>query len=170
MARYRSFIAWYCKRFGLLIAGDWVTPAYLFKFRLVNFAATVCGYFTQEHPTTQRESELKRITPLLVKRMFRRHLQPCWTDLTSTFDRLLADPSPFLYHTTPLFRIIRKTNLVLLKENLADRTENREFHGAPIYSPADSPPLPGEAAQKRVHISTASPQSPSQQKVLKKRR
>jgi hypothetical protein len=107
--------------------------------------------------------------------MFRRHIQTCWTDLIPAFDNLLGNPSPFLYHTTPLFRIVRKMDLVLLQEGLTGCTEDRDFHGAPILSLADSPPLTDEAtaeiaAQKRVHIPTASPQSPSQQKVVKRRK
>ena len=175
MTRYRSLIAWYCKNFGLLIDGTWINPTYLFKLRLISFAATVCQYFAQEHATTQQQSQLKGITPLLVKKMFRRHIQMCWTDLLPAFERLLTDPSHFLYHTSPPFRIVRKTDLHLLQENLADRTEDRDFAGAPIYPPADNPPVPRKdaaqiAAEKRGHIPTGSPNSPSQQKVNKRRK
>jgi hypothetical protein len=109
MTRYRAFIQWFSKKFGLLIDGTWLNPTYLFKSRLVSFAATVCGYFAKKHATTQRQSRLVGITPFQVKKMFRRHIQICWPDLLPAFDHLLTKLSSFLYYIGPPIRIIRKT-------------------------------------------------------------
>ena len=175
MTRYRAFIKWFGRKFGLLIEGTWVTPSYLFKHCLVSFAAAVCVYFANEHSTTQHQSKLKGISPFLVKRHFRRQIQLCWPDLQPIFDHLLAQPSPFLYYTGPSIRIIRKTELNLLAENLTGKIPDNTYSAAPIYLPVQAPPsirsqTPDPPAPKRPHNPTASATSPSQQKITKRRK
>jgi hypothetical protein len=172
MTRYRTFIRWYCRKFGLLIDGNWIVPSYLFKHRLISFAATTCVYFANEHATTQKESQLKGITPSLVKGHFRRHIKLCWPDLDPLFEHLLHHPSSFLYYTGPPIRVIRKTELVLLQENLTDKIEDNDYSCAPIYLPAPtaSEEAPEHSAPKRAHIPSASATSPSQKNMGKHRK
>jgi hypothetical protein len=175
MARYRLFVRWFSKKFGLLMDSKWINPMYLFKRRLASFGASVCVYFTEQHPTTQRQSRLVGITPLRVKKMFRQHIQKCWTDLLPIFDDLLNTPSAFLYHTGPSIRIVRKTNIDLLAANVVEKPEDIDYARAPISRPPPpvmSPPTQSTppAAQKRGHISTGSPMSPSSSKVTKRRK
>jgi hypothetical protein len=174
MTRYRAFIRWFCRKFGLLIEGTWVVASYLFKHRLISFAATTCVYFANEHSTTQRESRLKGITPSLVKGYFRRHIKLCWPDLEPLFEHLLDHPSCFLYYTGPSIRVIRKTELNLLQENLTDKIEDEDYSPAPIYLPAQPAPTAGEEAPehpapKRAHNPSASATSPSE-KMGKRRK
>lgn len=175
MTRYRTFGRWFSRNFGLLIEGTWVAASYLFKRRLISFAATTCVYFAKEHSTTQRQSELKGITPSLVKSHFRRHIRLCWPDLLPLFEHLLDNPSSFLYHTGPSIRVFRKTELNLLNENLADKTEEKDYSPAPISLPVEPAPtasqhIPEHPAPKRAHIPSALPTSPSQQKISKRRK
>ena len=48
MTRYRLFIRWYTQNFALLIQKDWISPSYLFKKRLVDFASTVLLYVREQ--------------------------------------------------------------------------------------------------------------------------
>jgi len=175
MSRYRLFVRWFSKKFGLLMDGKWVNPTYLFKRRLASFGASVCAYFTDEHPNTQRQSRLAGISPLRVKKMFRQHIQKCWTDLIPIFDHLLTEPSAFLYHTGPTIRIVRKTDLDLLAANVIGKTEDIDFACVPIFLPAPVTPTTTQitaapAAQKRKHIPTGSPVSSSSKKVTKRKK
>jgi hypothetical protein len=177
ITRYRTFIRWFGKKFGLLIDGNWITPSYLFKHRLISFAATVCVYFAKEAPNTQRQSELQGMSPSLVKRHFRHHIQICWPDLLAAFEHLLDvdGSSIYLYYTGPPIRLIRKTELNLLKENLVDKLELSQYSKAPIYRPVEVPPSVDEQAaqppaEKRSYLPTGSATSPSQQKVAKRTR
>lgn len=182
MARYRSFIRWFSQTFGLLMDGHWINPTYLFKRRLVSFAASVCVYFAMEHSTTQRQSHLAGINPARVKKMFRQHLQKCWPDLIPTFNILLDSPSSFLYHTGPTVRIVRKTHLHLLAANLVGKREDIDYARAPIYptvsatatttqpTATTSQPTAAPGAQKRGHIPTGSATSPSSMKVSKRKK
>ena len=174
MARYRLFIRWFSKTFGLLMDSKWINPTYLFKRRLASFGASVCVYFAEQHSTTQRQSRLAGISPLRVKKMFRQHIQKCWTDLLPIFDHLLNAPSAFLYHTGPRFHVVRKTNIDLLAANVVDKMEDTDYSRAPIFlSPTVLPlstPSTVPAAQKRGHISTGSPMSPSSSKVTKRKK
>jgi hypothetical protein len=153
----------------------WICPSYLFKRRLVSFAASVCAYFTDEHLNTQRQSCLPGISPMQVNKMFRQHLQRCWPDLIPVFDQLLASPSAFLYHTGPTIRIVRKTDLQLLAANLLGKAPDMDYARARIFLPAPEPPTITEpptapAAHKRSHIATGSATSPSSKHVTKRKK
>jgi hypothetical protein len=174
-ARYHYFIRWYSRKFGLLMDNKWISPSYLFKRRLVSYAASVCAYFTDEHANTQHQSRLHGITPLLVKKTFRHHLQKSWPDLIPIFDDLLISPSAFLYHTGPTIRIVRKTDLHLFAANLLHRPEDKDYARAPIFPKATEPPTMTEppvapAAQKRGHVVTGSATSPSSKHVGKRQK
>jgi hypothetical protein len=175
MARYRLFIRWYCKKFGLLMDNTWICPSYLFKRRLVSFGASVCAYFIDEHSTTQRQSRLAGISPMQVTKMFRQHLQRCWPDLIPVFHQLLASPSAFLYHTGPTVRIVRRTDLHLFAANLVGKTPDVDYARAPIFLPALEPattpePPAAPAAHKRGHIATGSAMSPSSKHIAKRKK
>jgi hypothetical protein len=172
MARYRSFMRWFSKTFGLLMDGHWINPSYIFKRRLVAFAASVCAYYGMENPTTKR---LDGINSIRVKKMFCQHLQKCWGDLIPTYDMYLAAPSAFLYHTGPPIRIVRKTHLHLLAANVLGKTEDIDYARVPIYptvavaaTPTQPPAAPG--APKRAHIPSGSQTSPSSMKVTKRKK
>ena len=176
MSQYHLFIRWFSKKFGLLMDGKWINPTYmyLFKRRLASFGASVCVYFEEQHSTIQRQSRLPGITPFHVRKMFRQHIQKCWTDLLPIFDHLFETPSAFLYHTGPSIRVVRKTDIDLLAANVVGKTEDIDYARAPIYLPAPVPPTLNQAtapaAQKRSHISTGSPMSPSASKVTKRKK
>lgn len=177
MTRYRTFITWFSDRYGLIIDGSWVNPSYLFKRRLICFAATLLDYFTREHLTVQQYDKLKGINPDAVKRVVRHHIQTSWADLLPAFDKLVHEPSSFLYHNGPPIRIIRKTPFRLAEENLMDRTEALDFDSTPLYNTAQEDLLPEYPAEKRSHFVTSDtrtvvspPSSPSQQKVVKRRK
>jgi hypothetical protein len=175
MARYRLFIKWFSKKFGLLMDGHWINPTYLFKRRLASFGASVCVYFAEEHSNTQRESYFAGMSAIRVKKKFRQHIQKCWTDLTPIFDTMIAGPSAFLYHTGPPLRVIRKTGLDLLAANVLGKKEDRDYARASIYPPISVAPTTTQAsaataAPKRGHIPTGSVTSPSSKQVTKRRR
>jgi hypothetical protein len=174
MARYRYFIRWFSKKFGLLMDNKWICPSYLFKRRLASFGASVCAYFTDQHATTQRQSRLPGITPLQVKKMFRQHIQRCWADLIPIFDKLLVSPSAFLYHTGPTIRIVRKTEIHLVAANLVGRMQDVDYDRAPIFPTPEPPTItettPAPAAPKRGHIPTGSASSPSSKQVPKRKK
>jgi hypothetical protein len=174
MARYHLFIRWFSKKFGLLMDSKWINPTYLFKRRLASFGASVCQYFAEQHSTMQRQSHFAGITPLRVKKIFRQHIQKCWTDLLPIFDHLLESPSAFLYHTGPSIRIVKKTNIDLLAANVVGMTEDMDYARAPIFLPAPPLPTPTQAtvpaAHKRAHVPTGSPMSPSSSKVIKRKK
>jgi hypothetical protein len=84
-----------------------------------------------------------------------------------------------LSYTGPAFRIFRTTHFRLEEEGLLNNpliTESRDFEPAPIYLlPATTGDLvPDHPGQKRmqsdIQSTVSPPSSPSQQKVIKKRK
>ena len=49
MTHYRTLITWFSNRYGVIIAGSWVNPSYLFKRQLISFGASL-GDTTSRHP------------------------------------------------------------------------------------------------------------------------
>jgi hypothetical protein len=180
ITHYRTLIHWFADRYGLLMNETWLDATYIFKHRLIDFAATLCDYFTKQHPTIQRESRLDGITPVKVRRTIFNHLQVSWPDLLPAFHRLTKLPSPFLYYTGPAFRIIRKTPFRLESENLSNRMQELDYEPFPIYVASETPQEELQAnipAEKRTHFATAStrsavspPSSPSQKRDVKRRK
>jgi hypothetical protein len=174
MTHYREFMRWFSRNYGLLIDDAWTSAMYLFKRRLISFGATVTNYFAREHATTQRQDRMQSITPATVAKKFRRHIEKCYLDVLPAFDKLLTKSSSFLCYIGPPIRIIPKTEIRLFQEKLSGCIEDKDYPGAPIYLPADPipdpAPLPDPAALKRAHVPTSGPSSPSQEKVVKRRR
>jgi hypothetical protein len=172
MTHYRTLIAWFSNRYGVIIAGSWVNPSYLFKRQLISFGASLGDYFTRKHSTVQQHDKMVGITPVGVKRVIRHHIQTSWANLLPAFDQLVDKPSQFLHYTGPAFRIIRKTPFRLAEENLLDCTEDLDFDAAPIYLASQAPSnalIPDHPAEKRSTV-VSPPSSPSRRKVLKKRK
>jgi hypothetical protein len=170
MAHYRTLVRWFGRNYGLLIDDSWVNGTYIFKRRLISFAASVGAYFDHQHSITQRQDPLKGITLAKVKQLLRRNIELNWTDLLPGFDSLT--PSHFLYHISHPFCLIRKTPLNLLKEKLMDCREDRQYAGAPIYLSVSAapPPVPDHPGEKRVHNPASPVTSLSQKKVAKRRK
>ena len=171
MTLYRRFISWFSDTYSLRFGDTWVNPSYLFKHRLISFAASVDGYFSRQHENVQQQDKLKGITPAAVRKVLRHHLDMAWTDLVPGFERLLQDPPLFLYWRGPDFRIIRKTPFRLLAEGLLDTIEVIELDSNPIY--IEAPQLvPDRPAQKRTNTDrmASPPSSPSERKVVKRRK
>lgn len=171
MSHYRTLIHWFADRYGVLMNNTWLDASYIFKHCLINFAATLCDYFTKQHPTIQRESRLDGITPAKVRRTVCNHLQVSWPDLVPAFYNLSKSPSPFLYYTGPAFRIIRKTPFRLEQENLLHRMQELDYEASPIYVALEtSQDLQVEhPAEKRTHA-VSPPLSPSDRRVMKRRK
>ena len=172
MTHYRTLIHWFADRYGLLMNDTWLDASYIFKRRLVDFAATLCNYFTKKHPTIQRESKLDGITPAKVRRTISNHLQISWPDLLPAFYNLSKSPSPFLYYTGPAFRIIRKTPFRLEQEKLLTRKQDLDYDAFPIYVALETSQEELQAehpAEKRTH-GVSPPSSPSDQRVIKRRK
>ena len=180
MTHYRTLIHWFADRYGLLMNNTWLDATYIFKRRLIDFAATLCHYFSKQHSTVQRESRLDGITPSKVRRTISNHLQISWPAILPAFYRLSKSPSPFLYYTSPAFRIIRKTPFRLEQENLSNRMQELDYEAFPIYVAIEPPQEALQAkhpAEKRTHVAMSSmqpavlsPPSPSDQRVVKRRK
>jgi hypothetical protein len=177
MTRYQTFITWFSDCYGLLIDGHWVNPAYLFRHRLICFAASLCDYFARQHQIVQEVDELEGITPGGVKRVILNHIQTSWTDLVPAFEQLFNQPPPFLYHVGPTFHIFKKTAFQLENKGLVDSIESLDIDSTSIYVLPQNQLVPAHPAEKRSHCATFSmhtgfspPSSPSQRKAVKRRK
>jgi hypothetical protein len=175
MTRYRTFISWFSKRYGLLIDGVWLNPSYLFKRRLISFGSTLGKYFSLEHSYVQPLDRIHGITPSGVKKMIRRHIEHFWCDLLPSFDQLTTDPSPVLYYVGPPIKIIEKTPESLAQASLLGCREQIDYQNAPIYLMLEAarnavPPSVIQSAKKREHVPTSPTNSPSTSKTVKRRK
>jgi hypothetical protein len=182
MTHYRTLIAWFSNRYGLRIGDAWVNPAYLFKRELISFGATLGAYFAKSHRIVQRHDKLNGISPLKVHKTIQHHIQTSWADLVPAFDKLVANPPSLLSYTGPAFRIFRTTHFRLEEEGLLNNaliTESHDYDPAPIYVLPETTGglLTDQFGQKRTRVvasenqsAVSPPSSPSQKKVIKRRK
>jgi hypothetical protein len=106
MTRYRRFITWYQERFFVVIENEWINPSYLFSRRMVDFAATLVRYVTEQ----EKDFHLGALTPHTltqgsITRHLLNHFREGWSELTETFLEVKKYPSPHLYYDGPTIRI-----------------------------------------------------------------
>jgi hypothetical protein len=152
MTRYQTFLTWFSDCYGLLIDGHWVNLAYLFRCRLICFAASLCDYFARQHQIVQEVDEMEGITPGGVKRVILNHIE-----------------------TT--FHIFKKTAFQLENKGLVDSIESLDIDSTSIYVLPQNQLVPAHPAEKRSHFATFSmhtgfspPSSPPQRKAVKRRK
>jgi hypothetical protein len=107
ISRYHTFIGWYSQNFCLIMQGQWFNPGYLFRRRLVDFAASVCNYFHSEYKQMDKEDRVKGLTPAHLSNVILDHLQTNWLAMEPAIKAAFHQPSPFLYYTSPSFTLVR---------------------------------------------------------------
>ena len=131
--RYRRFIAWFGHRFYLVINKEWLNPQYLFKRRLIDFAATMVLYVQEQMGDTHLAEVPKHtLTDKRIHAYMEMHLTTAYPDVIPAFNAACESPSRRLYYSGPTIELRRKDkNYHLLVKSLQYR-EDHDFSGGPV--------------------------------------
>jgi hypothetical protein len=132
--RYRRFITWFSSRFYLFIEGEHVQGHYIFKRRLVDFAASVVRYVAAQQFDTHK-AEMIGPHNLSVKRIthhVKTHFLSGWPELIPPFVEALPSASSRLYYTGPDIKLLRRTPQLRKQLKALQIQVNLDFTGAPL--------------------------------------
>jgi hypothetical protein len=167
--RYRLFIRWFSYRFLLVIGGEFVKAQYIFKRRLVDFAATLVRYVKEQQFDTHKASvPPHHLTPRRMAMYIRTHLLSGWSELIPAFETAMPSASPRLYYTGQAIKL-RQVDRQQLKALRIK--EIHDFSGDPLsgnplvlalstsLSAPQVPPSAEESAVEEEQEDTSSPLS-----------
>ena len=96
MTRYRLFMRWYARNYAVVIDKEWVNATYVFKKRLVDFAATVLLYVTEQEHLALKVDTDHHLTPSTMKKHLTKHITSHWRDLVPYWQLQQGRASSFL--------------------------------------------------------------------------
>jgi len=174
--RFRLFVRWFADKYCLLAGSEWINANYLFRRRLVDFAATISLYL-QEHLEATRVAELpfNTINPVIFVKLVISHFSESWPELVLPFQQAMQNASRRLYYDGPEFTLLRLTDNTLKELRSLGFTESSDFSGLPLVAKEPNPgppPPPKTPPPKRDRPSPMSTpnKSPSTSRPLKRSR
>ena len=109
ITRYRLFIRWYARRFSVVIGKEWVNATYVFKKRLVDFAASVLLYVTEQQPFSLRIFPDHKLTPGAMRKLLTKHFSTHWREMLPYWQLQQTKASIFLSDPFPGVTIVERT-------------------------------------------------------------
>jgi hypothetical protein len=135
--RYRRFIAWYQERYVLVIENELINPSYLFRRRLVDFAASIVLYAReQESDFFKSPVGTRGVAETIITRNILAHFSDAWAELSEVFLEVKKNPSPRLYYHGPEFKIIARQSDWREQFTALLFVEQDECSSAPLRHPA----------------------------------
>jgi hypothetical protein len=172
--RFRMFVRWFGDSYCLLAGSMWINGNYIFRRRLVDFAATICLY-TQEHQEERRAANLSYHgpSPGLFRKLVTSHFAESWPELVAPFQLAVENASRRLYYDGPEFLVVPLTKEALIELRSLGYTEELDFSLNPLTTVRADPSLPQPPKtppSKRDHPSAASSpnKSPSSSRPTKR--
>lgn len=128
--RYRIFMRWFSHEHIVFVNKTWVTASYIFKRRLIDFAATVLHYKRVHH---DEGSGVAGFTAKALQRRLHQHFVKYWPELLPAFLAAIEKPSPFMYWTGPKISILPRTQVVVQQLGTVGMKEHSDLSDVPIY-------------------------------------
>lgn len=171
--RFRLFIRWYSDKYCLLTGTEWINAQYLFRRRLVDFAATVHRYL-HEHMEATRVAQLsfQGPNPVVFSKIIISHFSESWPELVLPFEEAIKNAGPNLYYDGPAFTLMEMTEERMIELTSLGYTESADFSRAPLRVQQGPLPPPRTPPPKRNRPSPESTpnKSPSTSRPAKRNR
>jgi hypothetical protein len=156
ITRYRMFMRWYALKFSVVIGKEWVNAWYVFKKRLVDFAATVLLYVSEQEPLALKITGDHELTARAMRKHLTKHFSLSWRELMPYWRSQQGKASIFLSDSFSDMRIVERTDQRRRQFAALGMTFKSEFSGARIYGSLGQGTPSSAPAGSRPHIPLAS--------------
>ena len=107
--RYRQLVKWFSSRYVLVFDGKLVSPWYLVRMSLAQFAATLCAYM---ETWEMKAVDAKGCTPKQFRLAVFNHLRRQWLELVPKFDQLCeGNASQSFAWSGPKFEVLNRAEM-----------------------------------------------------------
>jgi hypothetical protein len=161
ITRYRMFMRWYARKFSVVIGKEWVNATYVFKKRLVDFAATVLRYVSEQESLALETAGDHELTARAMGKHLTKHFLSSWRELVPYWRSQLGKGSIFLSDTFSDMKIVERTDQKRRQFAALGLTFKSEFSGARIYLLAAQGTTSSVSAGARPSIPIASSSNPN---------
>ena len=133
ITRYRMFMRWFARRFSVVFGKEWVNATYVFKKRLVDFAASVLLYVTEQQPHALRTFPDHELTAGAMRKHLTKHFSTHWREMLPYWRLQQGKASIFLSGPFPTMQIVERTKEKERQFAALGLTFKSEFSEAKIY-------------------------------------
>jgi hypothetical protein len=130
--RYRLFVRWYSRRFAFIINDEWVSPSYIFRKGLIDYAATVLHYVREQEEDALTIDDEHVLSAAVMKKHLLKHISTHWRRLVGYWNIAEQSPSIFLSPDIPDIKIVTITDERIAQFKALGVVERAQYSGAPI--------------------------------------
>jgi hypothetical protein len=168
ISRYRLFMRWFSSHFAFIIHGEWLYATYLFKKRLIDFAATILRYVTEQSGHALNVDDDHSLSPASMKKQILAHLIAHHRELQGYWRLAEKKASVFLFPDHQHIQVVQLSDEKRKELEAGGLVEKHDSMHAPIKIPVTNPSAAPQVRRARrattppiASTSSAPPAQPS---------